>query len=44
MERWVMVKSTSLWTGSETQVEVCAMANGAANARVPITIAKRLID
>src|SRR5450631_1531034 len=44
MLRWVMVKSTSLWAGSEIQVEVCAMARGAAKARMPVKIAMRFID
>src|SRR5580698_878040 len=43
MVRWVMEKSTSLWLGSETQVEVCARARGAASARIPVIRAKRFI-
>jgi hypothetical protein len=39
----LMLKSTSLWAGSEVQVEYCAMARGAAIARMPVTIAKRFI-
>jgi hypothetical protein len=38
-----MLKSTSLWAGSEVQVEYCARARGAAKARMPVTIAKRFI-
>jgi hypothetical protein len=38
-----MLKSTSLWAGSEAQVEYCAMARGAASARMPVTSAKCFI-
>src|ERR1039457_2812194 len=34
---WRMLKSTSLWAGSEAQVEYCARAMGAASARMPVT-------
>jgi len=40
---WVMVKSTSLWFGSEIQVEVCANANGAASARMPVRTVNRFM-
>src|ERR1035437_2760337 len=40
---WLIVKSTSLWAGSVAQAEVCAMAMGAASARMPVRIAKRFI-
>ncbi len=33
----LMLKSTSLWAGSEVQVEVCARARGAASARMPVS-------
>src|SRR5580658_5298777 len=39
-----MVKSTSLWAGSDFQVEVCARARGAASARMPVTRVKRFMD
>jgi hypothetical protein len=44
MPKWVTLKPMSLWAWSETQVEVCAMARGAASARMPDTSANLFID